>query len=213
MAEIFQLIDGGLKNEDLEFLARILNQKELLIFPTETFYGLGGLAIFPDVYQKIFQLKGRHEGKPLPFCASDLEMVLSSIQEPPVSFFQLARAFWPGPLTLVLKARSGLLPQSFHGPEQTIAVRVPSPDWLRQLIKKAGALLISTSANASGYQPLSSFDEVFRVFADRLPFFIDGGQTPGEKPSTIIDLTGSKPVGQREGKIPFEEIWPVLYED
>jgi len=208
VARIFRLIESRLKDEEEELLAAILNQGEILIFPTETFYGLGGLATFPAVHQKIFELKGRQADKRLPFCASDLDMVLQFIEEPSDLFFRLARAFWPGPLTLVLRVREGLLP----GHQKTLAVRVPSPDWLRQLIKKAGSLLISTSANLSGQPPLSSFDDVYRLFADRVEFFIDGGKTTGDLPSTIVDLTGSKAICLREGKIPLAELSPFLSE-
>ncbi|HRD02209.1 MAG TPA: L-threonylcarbamoyladenylate synthase [Candidatus Saccharicenans sp.] len=213
MAKIFELIDSRLKDEEEGLLTRILNQHELLIFPTETFYGLGGLVFFHSVYQKIFDLKGRQANKPLPFCASDLDMVLSFIEKPPASFFRLARTFWPGPMTLVLRAREGLIPESLPWMGQTIAVRVPSPSWLRQLIQKAGALLISTSANLSGQPPLSSFDEVYRTFAGQVGFFINGGETPGGKPSTIVDLAGPEPVCLREGKIPLVEIQHVLLGD
>jgi len=208
VARIFRLIESRLKDEEEELLAAILNQGEILIFPTETFYGLGGLATFPAVHQKIFELKGRQADKRLPFCASDLDMVLQFIEEPSDLFFRLARAFWPGPLTLVLRVREGLLP----GHQKTLAVRVPSPDWLRQLIKKAGSLLISTSANLSGQPPLSAFDDVYRLFADRVEFFIDGGKTTGDLPSTIVDLTGSKAICLREGKIPLAELSPFLSE-
>lgn len=208
VARIFRLVESRLKDEEEELLAAILNQGELLIFPTETFYGLGGLAIFPAVHQKIFELKGRQADKQLPFCASDLEMVLQFVEDPSDQFFRLARAFWPGPLTLVLRVREGLLP----GHQKTLAVRVPSPAWLRQLIKRAGSLLISTSANLSGQPPLSSFDDVYRLFADRVEFFIDGGKTTGDLPSTIVDLTGSKAICLREGKIPLAELSPFLSE-
>ena len=212
MARIFKLTDSGLKADEEESLVRILGQEQVLIFPTETYYGLGGLGRFPSVYQKIFELKGRSASKQLPFCAADADMVLEFMDRPPAAFFSLARAFWPGPLTLVLPAKKGLFPEMFPGQVQTMAVRVPSPDWLRQLIKKAGALLISTSANLSGQPPLASFDEVYRLFSGRVEFFIDGSETPGEQPSTIIDLTGPEPVGRREGKIPFSEIWSILFE-
>lgn len=213
MARIFKLTNSGLKTEEEESLARVLRQEQVLIFPTETYYGLGGLGLFSSVYQKILGLKGRSTGKQLPFCAADTDMVLELADRPPAAFFRLAKTFWPGPLTLVLPVKQGSFPEVFPGQVQTMAVRVPSPDWLRQLIKKAGTLLISTSANLSGQPPLASFDEVYRVFSGQVEYFIDGGETPGEQPSTIIDLTGPEPVGLREGKIPFPEIWSVLFED
>jgi len=212
LAKIFKLINSGLKTEEEESLARVLRQEQVLVFPTETYYGLVGLGLFSSVYQKILELKGRSTSKQLPFCAADTDMVLEFADRPPAAFFRLAKTFWPGPLTLVLPVKQGFFPEVFPVQVQTMAVRVPSPDWLRKLIKKAGALLISTSANLSGQPPLASFDEVYRVFSGQVEYFIDGGQTPGEEPSTIIDLTGPQPAGLREGKIPFREIWSVLFE-
>lgn len=196
----------------LDFLAGQLRAGATVVYPTETFYGLGGLATIESVAERVFALKGREAGKTLPFIASDLEMVLQFSEGPPDFFFRLAERFWPGPLTLVLRARENVMPATLYGPGRTIAVRVPPLLWLRDLVKSSGSLLISTSANLSGQPPLDSFPEVYKIFRDRVDFLIDGGRTPGEKPSTIIDLTGPEPACLREGKIPAEEVWAFLYE-
>lgn len=211
-SEVFSL-QGRVPGPDwLDFLARRLKAGAIIVYPTETFYGLGGLATLESVAQKIFSLKGREAGKTFPFVASDQEMVLQLITEPSDLFFRLAERFWPGPLTLVLRARENVLPDILYGPGRTIAVRVPPLDWLRDLIRRSGSLLISTSANLSGQPPVDSFPEVHAIFRERVDIFIDGGQTPGKKPSTIIDLTGAEPACLREGKIPAKEIWALLYE-
>lgn len=211
-SEVYSL-RGQLPEPDwLDGLAGRLRAGAIVVYPTETYYGLGGLSSLEPVAERIFSLKGREAGKTLPFVASDLEMVLRFSEEPPGFFFRLAERFWPGPLTLVLRARENVLPDPLYGPGRTIAVRVPPPDWLRALIKKCGSLLISTSANLSGQPPLDSFSEVYEIFRDRVDIFIDGGRTPGEKPSTIIDLTGAEPACLREGRIPAEEVWAFLYE-
>lgn len=211
-SEVLTLREQGLEPERLEFLASQLREGAILVYPTETFYGLGGSASLESVAGRIFKLKGREAGKVLPFVASDLEMVLSFSEKLPDVFFRLAEHFWPGPLTLILGVRENALPESLLGPGQTIAVRVPPLQWLRDLIKKSGSLLISTSANLSGQPPVDSFSEVYEIFRDRVDIFINGGRTPGEKPSTIIDLTGPEPVCLREGKVPAAEVWAFLYE-
>ncbi|MCR4395374.1 MAG: L-threonylcarbamoyladenylate synthase [Candidatus Saccharicenans sp.] len=202
----------GLKPDQLDFISERLGQGAILVYPTETFYGLGGLAALGSAAEKIFDLKGRETGKPLPFVASKLEMVLDYAEKPSDLFYRLAERFWPGPLTLVLRARENSLPEILYGPGRTIAVRIPPLAWLRDLIQKSGSLLISTSANLSGQPPLASFQEVYEIFRDRVDLFIDGGPTPGGRPSTIIDLTAPEPVCLREGKIPAAEVWAYVYE-
>ncbi|MDI6699188.1 MAG: L-threonylcarbamoyladenylate synthase [Candidatus Saccharicenans sp.] len=210
--QVISLSGRQLEAEQLDSLAGRLKKGEVLVYPTETFYGLGGLAAIRSVAERIFTLKGREAGKTLPFVASGLEMILELVEQPSDIFFRLAERFWPGPLTLVLRARENALPDILYGPGQTIAVRVPPLAWLRDLIRRSGALLIATSANLSGHPPADDFSEVYRLFHDRVDILIDGGRTPGEKPSTIIDLTGAEPVCLREGKIPTEEVWAFLYE-
>lgn len=210
--QVISLSGRQLEAEQLDSLAERLKKGEVLVYPTETFYGLGGLASLRSVAERIFTLKGREAVKTLPFVASGLEMILELIEQPSDLFFRLAERFWPGPLTLVLRARENSLPDILYGPGQTIAVRVPPLPWLRDLIRRSGTLLIATSANLSGQPPADDFSEVYRLFHDRVDILIDGGRTPGEKPSTIIDLTGAEPVCLREGKIPAEEVWAFLYE-
>lgn len=213
MSLIIDLTPEGISSEKLELIAAKLFAGGLIVYPTETFYGLGGMACLEKVAEKIVELKGRESNKPLPFIASDLEMILKLVEEPPQVFYRLIEKFWPGPLTLVLKVREKTLPEKILGPGRTIAVRIPPLDWLRQLIKKIDCLLISTSANFSGQPPLASFEEVAEIFQGKVDLMINGGKTPGEKPSTIIDLTASEPICLREGKIPLSEIWSVLFSE
>ncbi len=211
-SEIFRLRENRLAPEEVEYLTLRLRQGAIMVYPTETFYGLGGLAVLEAVGNKVFELKGREPGKLLPYVASDLEMVLQFAEQPGEIFFRLAERFWPGPLTLVLRAKEGILPAALLGSQQTLAVRVPPVDWLRELVKRTGSLLISTSANLSGQPPVDNFAEAYELFRERVDLFIDGGKTPGEKPSTIVDLTSEEPLCLREGKIPVSEIRAFLYE-
>ncbi|MDD8031358.1 MAG: L-threonylcarbamoyladenylate synthase [Acidobacteriota bacterium] len=210
MSEVFNLKDFKLTGPEISLIAKKLKEGATLVYPTETFYGLGGTARLPEVAEKIFQLKGRDGQKTLPMVAADLEMVFKFFEPDSVIFPKLAEQFWPGPLTIVVKVKEGLLPDEVIGLGRTAAVRVPPLDWLKELIKQTEGPLISTSANLSGQPPLDSFGEVYRIFASRVDIYIDGGKTPGEKPSTIIDLTGPETVCLREGQIPFSRILDVL---
>jgi Sua5/YciO/YrdC/YwlC family protein len=212
LATIIRLKNAGLEGPDIDLITNDLLSGCLLVYPTETFYGLGGVASSITVANRIFALKGRERGKFLPFIASDLELIMKMADKLPPVFFPLAEYFWPGPLTMVVKAKEGALPEELLGPEKTIAVRIPPIDWLREIVRRINTLLISTSANFSGQAPLSSFNEVYKIFKDEVELLIDGGQTPGKKPSTIIDLTFPQPVCIREGQIPFSQIQKFLSE-
>lgn len=210
MAEIIKIVDGQMRREDLALALKVLKNNGIIVYPTETFYGLGGLASSEIALSKIYTIKGRNPSQPLPFIASDLEMVMQFVTGIPDVALVLAERFWPGPLTLVLKAEAEKLPAAALGPGETVAVRVPPLVWLRQLVREAGTLLVSTSANLTGKPPLSNFEQVCELFAERVDILINGGSTPGGQPSTILDLTVSPPKCLREGVIPLNKIFEIL---
>ncbi|MBC7364157.1 MAG: threonylcarbamoyl-AMP synthase [Candidatus Aminicenantes bacterium] len=210
MSLLIKIKNQMLEQEDFNQVLETIKRNGLLVYPTETFYGLGGLATSEIVLENIYRLKGRHQNQPLPFVASDLAMVLNFIEEMPPEALNLTKTFWPGPLTLVLKARPGKLPKKALGPANTIAVRVPPLEWLQKLVRETGVLLVATSANLSGQPPLSSFDQVYELFGEKVDVLIDGGKTPGGQPSTILDVTVSPPRCLREGIISLERIQAEL---
>jgi L-threonylcarbamoyladenylate synthase len=112
----------------------------------------------------------------------------------------LASRFWPGPLTVVLKAASHLPPE-LAGPGRTIGIRLPAVIWLQKLIRVIGLPLVTTSANISGQGEIESAEEVKSVFTGKVDLIVDGGKAPGGQPSTVVDLTGEKPVLIRGGVI------------
>jgi len=176
----------------------------LVIYPTDTLYALGGRALDPAAAEKVQQAKGRPETKPLPLIACDrtqAEMLVS--RWPPVAE-ALARAFWPGPLTLVLPARPGL-PGPVTSAGAGVAVRVPALRLARELCRRAGPL-ISTSANRSGEPGAVTCAEAIAAVGEFAAVAIDLG--PGQPlASTIVDLTGDEPRCLREGAI----AWAAVY--
>ncbi len=197
----------ALENPD-ETIA-LLRKGGVIVYPTDTFYALGANAYEAAAVEKIYSLKARDRGKPLSIVVADPAMAASSALDPPPAFARLAAAFWPGPLSLVVRARPGF-PRSMLGPGGTIAMRVPALDWLRALLARAGFPLTATSANLSGAGEIDDPDEARRVFDGRVDLLIDGGPTPGGAPSTLVDLTGSAPRLLREGAVPWENIAGAL---
>jgi L-threonylcarbamoyladenylate synthase len=190
-------------------IATVLAGNGVIVYPTETFYGLGANWFSQKALQSIFEIKKRPSSKGLPVLVSGLEMAEGMAAELPPIFHILASRFWPGPLTLVLKAASHL-PAELVGPGRTIGVRLPAFPWLQALIRETGVALVTTSANISGEGEIDLAEEVIRVFEGKVELIVDGGRTPGGKPSTVVDLTGEKPILIREGVLGIKELRKFL---
>lgn len=186
-------------------LVRVLHEDGVVVYPTETFYGLGGNGLSRKALKKIFKIKNRPVSKALPVLVSGLGMVKLLVSQEPPAFHDLAARFWPGPLTLVLDA-APYLPVELVGPKRTVGIRFPDVPWLQVFIKELGVPLITTSANISGEGEIAAPAEVIRIFQDKVDLILDGGPTPGGMPSTVIDLTGERPVLVREGVISQKEL-------
>lgn len=203
-------IDPALENAGVvRAIAAALLEDAVAAYPTETFYALGAAAFSRKAVEKVYRLKKREPGKPLPVVASDLDMVKEISASLPPSFRLLAWEFWPGPLTLVLPA-AARLPAFLLGPGRTIAVRIPPLPWLRSLVREISQPLTATSANLSGEKELADPAEVITLFRGRVEIVVDGGLAPAGAPSTIVDLTAPEPRILREGKIPAARIRAAL---
>ena len=176
----------------------------LLAYPTETVYGLGSRAVEADV-AALATLKGRPAGKPFLLLISDRAMAEAQGLAFNESADALARAFWPGPLTLVLPGGSGRLPDLLRGPEGGIAVRWTSHRAIARLVASLGEPLTSTSANLPGSQPAPGAAAIARDFgaaadAGRL-LVLDGGVLGNRPPSTVVDCTRPGARLVREGAV------------
>jgi L-threonylcarbamoyladenylate synthase len=194
---------------ELSTVVSVLKKNGVIVYPTETFYGLGVNCFSPDAVKKIFGLKKRDRAKPLPVVISDLSMLDSVVREiPPVAELFL-RQYWPGPLTLIFSA-SPFLPEELLGATKSIGVRLPAYAGLRELIKHAGFPITATSANISGEEELSDPKKVLEIFTGKVDCIVDGGKTRGGRPSTVIDLTPPIPQILREGALPASEFQKML---
>ncbi|MCZ6669796.1 MAG: L-threonylcarbamoyladenylate synthase [Acidobacteria bacterium] len=197
----------------LDAAVRILNRQGIVAFPTETFYGLAVDPSRAGALRELFLLKGRSAGHPVPVLLSGRKELSGLVREPlPDSLSPLVESFWPGPLTLVLTHAGGPAARAAVSDRGTIAVRVTSHPLARALIERFGGPLTGTSANRTGQPPMRNPEEVREVFGDGLDLVLDGGPSPGNVPSTLLDLTGDRPVILREGAISRAEIGRVLGE-
>jgi L-threonylcarbamoyladenylate synthase len=190
-------------------IARHLRAGGLLAYPTETVYGLGSRPLTPDV-QALAALKGRAAGKPFLLLVSSREMAEAQGLAFTESARALARAFWPGPLTLVLPGGGGRLPDLLRGPEGGIAVRWTSHPLIVALVAELGEPLTSTSANLPGSSPAPGAEAVLRDFRDAVAagqlMVLDGGVLGNRPPSTVVDCTGSAPRVIRQGAVSLAEL-------
>jgi len=186
-----------------------LKKDKLVIYPTESFYGLGANCFSERAVARIYRLKQRDREKPLSVIVSGMDMVEEVTLERPDLFYSLSSQFWPGPLTIVLKA-SKRFPEHITGGSGTIGIRWPDHKWLNALVKKSGFPITATSANLSGKKEISSPEEAFDVFNGKVDLLIDGGQTQGKLPSTVISLVSGRPKTLRQGALSKEELNPFL---
>jgi len=186
-----------------------LGKGGLLAYPTETVYGLGSRTVQPDV-AALAALKGRSAAKPFLLLISDRSMAESHGLAFNASADALARAFWPGPLTLVLPGGSGRLPDLLRGPDGGIAVRWTSHQAIARLVAALGSPLTSTSANLPGQPPGPGADAIARDFAPAVEkgqlLVLDGGVLGNRPPSTVVDCTRPRAQIVREGTLSISEL-------
>lgn len=192
-------IDEAAK-EQLEEASKLLRAGELVAFPTETVYGLGGDALFEEAAAKIYAAKGRPSDNPLIVHVSDIEQVDTIAADVSDKARALMEKFWPGPLTIVFNKKP-VVPYGTTGGLDTVAVRMPSHEVARMLIRTSGVLIAAPSANISGRPSPTRASHVYDDMNGRIPMIIDGGSVGIGIESTIVDMTGDVPVILRPGAI------------
>lgn len=189
----------------------IICSGELVAFPTETVYGVGGDAFDPDAAAKLFEAKGRPANNPLPVLIADIDDIVRLADKVPLVAWKLVEAFFPGPLTLVLRA-SERVPKIVTAGTGNIGIRMPDHPVALAIIKEAGRPLATSSANVSGQPAPMNADEAFAYLNGKIKLLIDGGPTLIGIASTVLDLSGESPSVLRSGAISEEMLQPYLEE-
>ncbi len=193
----------------IERATALLRQGELVVFPTETVYGLGADALQPAVLEKIFVAKGRPFSDPLIVHIAELAELETLTSSIPEMLWQLARTFWPGPLTLILP-RGPQVPQIVTAGMATVAVRMPSHAVARALIRALGSPIAAPSANRFMHVSPTTAQHVLADLNGRVPLILDGGPCTVGVESTILDLSTEVPTILRPGGISLEALQAVL---
>jgi L-threonylcarbamoyladenylate synthase len=187
----------------------LLRDGQLVAFPTDTVYGVGAVIWNAQAVRRLYEVKLRPAGKAIPVLLADVADLSLVARDLSQTVLGLVERLWPGPLTVVVP-RAESVPDEVTAGGATVAVRVPDHDLARALIRAAGAPLATTSANLSGQQSPVTARQVAAQLSSRIPLVLDGGPCPGGVASTIVDLTGSKPVILRPGPLSMEEIFSAL---
>lgn len=196
----------------MEQAGKLIAEGELVAFPTETVYGLGGDALDPDASRKIYAAKGRPSDNPLIVHIADFDDMKRVAREVPEQAKKLADAFWPGPLTMIVW-KSDAVPEATTGGMQTVAVRMPNHPVALELIRRSGCLIAAPSANTSGRPSPTEAQHVAEDLSGKIAMILDGGPVGIGIESTIIDLTEEKPMILRPGYITPEMLSEVLQEE
>lgn len=185
----------------------VLAHGGVVVFPTDTVYGLGATVFDEEGIDRLYDIKGRNHSKAIAVLLSDLSELDVVTPKPQDLTLRLAQRYWPGPLTLVIDRHPGVPAALSPGP--TIGVRVPDHPIALKLLRATGPLAV-TSANLSGGPNANTAQEALEQLGGRVHLILDGGSTPGGVPSTVLDLTVEEPRILRPGPITAEQLLAVL---
>ncbi len=191
--------------ESLPRIAETIARGGIIAFRTDTFYGLGADPFNRSALQRIKQLKGREEKKPILVVISDIDQIERFISERSRAFDLLAERFWPGALTLIGKAAL-TVPGEVTADTGTIGIRLPGDDNVRALVRACGGALTATSANPSGAEPARTAKEVGSYFGAGIDLIIDGGEARVDRASTVVDARAAEPKLIRKGAVAWSEL-------
>ncbi len=189
----------------------VIQRNGVIVYPTDTVYGLGVIALRTHCLERLFKLKKRPQTKPVPIMIGNIAMAkkLALVDR---RTEKVLEAVWPGPVTVVLAKRQ-IVPDILTAGKRTVGLRIPDCRLIQILLANLGEPITATSANFSGSSPLISAVEVIKVFEKAYPrpdLILDAGDLPNNPPSTVLDLTGSQPKILRVGPTSKENLLESL---
>jgi len=208
MSKVFHVDPEEPSAEVINLAASVLREGGIVVFPTETVYGIGAAATSWYGAHELFDIKIRPLDRPLPWLVEGVKDLKRFGSNVPQYAKQLAEEFWPGGLTIVVMA-SDQVGKDFRDGRGAIALRSPDHEVVREIIMACGAPIATTSANTSGKPPAASFEELEDRIIAAADVVLDGGESKVGLASTVVDCTGPEPVVLREGPVSAESIAKV----
>jgi len=205
MSKVYPVDPENPNAEVINLAATVLRDGGIVVFPTETVYGIGAVADSCFGPHELFEIKVRPSSLPIPLLVETEDALDIWGSDVPDYAHNLAKAFWPGAVTLVVKA-SDRVPKDFRAPDGSVGLRSPKHEVVLELIQAAGGPLFTTSANTHGNPAPGAFDEIEPRIISHADVVLNGGETEHQVPSTVVVCTGPEPVIAREGAVPADEI-------
>ena len=192
--------------EHLEEIRRRLEEGAIMVYPTDTVYGIGASISMPSQIKRIFEIKGRTRRKPIALLINNRETVQRFAAEITPEAKKLMDTFWPGPLTIVFPVRNGAVPDVINNRGRSIGIRMPNHTAALALIGACGGVIATTSANTSQLEDATTFEMARSYFEGKVEIMIDGSNSPMGIPSTVVNCTEDGVAVLREGFITEEKI-------
>ena len=189
----------------LEKASEFIKQGKIVVFPTETVYGIGTNGLDEQAVKRLYEVKQRPLNKPISLLVSNMEMVKAIAKDITEVEYKIMEKFFPGPLTIILKKKD-IVPDIVTASQETVGVRMPSGEIARKLIEKAGVPLATPSANITGQPSGTDLQEIEKNFKEKVDFYIDGGECEIGLASTIVQVVEGRIQILRQGSITLEDI-------
>ena len=191
--------------EKLKRPAQMLKNGEIIVFPTETVYGVGTNAFIKQSINRLYEIKKRPRNKPISILVSNFDMINMCASNISEIEYKVMKAFFPGPLTIILNKKE-CIPDELTNNTKTVGIRMPDNELTLKLIEYAGIPLATTSANISGKTSGISIDDIYGDFNENVDLYIDSGKSKIGIASTIVKIVNNEPIILREGTITKKQI-------
>lgn len=198
-------LENKLDYEELKIPAKIIKEGGIVIFPTETVYGIGTNGLDKEAIKRLYEIKQRPLNKPISLLVSNIEMVNQVAKNISKLEYKIMQNFFPGPLTIILEKKD-IVPDILTANTNTVGIRMPSGEIARKLIEYAGIPIATPSANISGKPSGTNIKDIQKDFEGKVDYFIDNGESKLGIPSTIVRVINNEVHILRHGSISKEEI-------
>ena len=195
--------------EKLKFVANEMRNGKIVVFPTETVYGIGTNGLNEASVQKLYEIRNRPTTKPISLLVSDISMAEKYTKSISDIEYKIMSAFFPGPLTIVLR-KDAMVPNITTANSDFVGIRIPEGNIARKLVSYSGVPIAAPSANIAGHPSGTNIESIIADFNDTVDYFIDSGNSKLGQASTVVKVENGVPVILREGNISLEEIKKVI---
>lgn len=202
--------ENEIDDDTISEISNAIKKGKIVVFKTDTVYGIGTNAFDKDACKKIYKIKARPMYKPLSVLISDISMLKEIVNFISPNEQKLMDVFWPGPLTIKFKKKENALPDIISAGDKYVRVRLLKSGLAYHLIQRAGIPLVAPSANLSGSLTGTNIKNIINELGGKVDYILDSGNINNDTTSTIVQVNNEKAIVIREGKIPKEEIAKVV---